>query len=358
MSSVQRGQSSTSALGPLAAPVYSTVALAAAAAAAGLALWRTHLATKEAAAQKALNLAALVLAEEEAAQELARRAAEEVPCDFAAALARCFGETLQLDEWALSLTAVLHGQGFTRGNTLATLSLPRDPLMAPFREQLQKLWGENDTLCVSSLSGLPLLGVTGLRAACSGARQRPRTVIIASAHMAVAADGTVGECDVLGEPAEDGHPPAHACTGLLAFRHELQTGQVDVQPDPSDLEYWLLKQALLPRVTFGAEVPTLEELVQLAAGAIADEVEELVNSVLLAEGGDRSRTGASSALGLDPDETLSGSDVAVFVGVALHGPEHPRNERVWPVQFYSSVGGVVVRTHAYTHHGLWYQGHL
>ena len=24
--------------------------------------------------------------------------------------------------------------------------------------------------------------------------------------------------------------------GLLAFRHELLTGQVDVQPDPSDLE--------------------------------------------------------------------------------------------------------------------------
>ena len=81
-----------------------------------------------------------------------------------------------------------------------------------------------------------------------------------------------------------------------------------MQPDPSDLEYWLLKQALLPRVTFGAEVPTLEELVQLAAGAIADEVEELVNSVLLAEGGDRSRAGGSSASGLDPEaeETLSG----------------------------------------------------
>jgi hypothetical protein len=31
----------------------------------------------------------------------------------------------------------------------------------------------------------------------------------------------------------------------------------------------------------------------------------------------------------------------VCVAVALHGPEHPRNERVWPVQFYSSVDGIV-----------------
>jgi hypothetical protein len=177
------------------------------------------------------------------------------------------------------VTAVLRQQGFTRDNTLAALSLPRDPLMASFRDQLQKVWGENDMLCFSSLSGLPLLGVTGLRAACSGARQRPRTVIIACAHMAIAADGTVGECDVRGQPASEGYPPAHACSGLIALRHEMQTGHVDVQPDPSDLEYWLLKQALLPRVTFGAEVPTLEDLVQLAAGAIADEVEELVNSV-------------------------------------------------------------------------------
>ena len=34
-------------------------------------------------------------------------------------------------------------------------------------------------------------------------------------------------------------------------------------------------------------------------------------------------------------------DVAVFVGVALHGPQHPRNELILPIQFYSAVDGVV-----------------
>ena len=103
-----------------------------------------------------------------------------------------------------------------------------------------------------------------------------------------------------------------------------------MQPDPSDLEYWLLKQALLPRVTFGTTVPSLEELVQLAAGAIADEVEQLVNAVLLPPDG----SADSSAL-------AEAGDVAVFVGVALHGPQHPRNELILPIQFYSAVDGVV-----------------
>ena len=36
----------------------------------------------------------------------------------------------------------------------------------------------------------------------------------------------VDTCLLLLQPAEDGHLPAHACSGLLAFRHEMQTGQV------------------------------------------------------------------------------------------------------------------------------------
>ena len=39
--------------------------------------------------------------------------------------------------------------------------------------------------------------------------------------------------------------------GLLAFRHELLTGQVDVQPDPSDLE--CVQYGL--RVACGLRVP-------------------------------------------------------------------------------------------------------
>ena len=49
------------------------------------------------------------------------------------------------------------------------------------------------------------------------------------------------------------------------------------------------------------------------AGAIADEVEQLVNAVLLPPDG----SADSSAL-------AEAGDVAVFVGVALHGPQHPR----------------------------------
>eukprot|EP01043_Picozoa_sp_COSAG02_P019797 COSAG02_NODE_964_length_15595_cov_7.284709_6_plen_221_part_00 len=196
-----------SALGELASPVYSTVVLTVCAGFGALALWRTHTAAQEAAAREAAD------AKRVAAQAASEAAPE--PESFEAAVDRCFGETLRLDDFMLSLTSVLRECGFTRDNTLTTLSLPRDPLMSPVREQLQKLWG--DGVCLSSLSGLPLLGHTGLRAACgahgsnaSGWRQDRRTLIVACAHIAVAADGTIGECDVLGQDAS--RSMAHACS--------------------------------------------------------------------------------------------------------------------------------------------------
>ena len=114
------------------------------------------------------------------------------------------------------------------------------------------------------------------------------------------------------------------------------------------------------------------------------QVEQLVSSVLL---GDSSRNISNGSASLNstskssPNAGGAGAgkdaqqDVAVFVGVSIHGPQHPRNElvrlpspmhrfchntrmvrpqqhgltcacvsrglQIWPVQFYSSVDGVV-----------------
>jgi hypothetical protein len=174
-----------SALGELASPVYSTVALTVCAGVGAIALWRTHAAGKEL-EESAAAAAELEEKEVQAAREseAARESAAPEPESFGATVERCFGETLRLDDFTLSLTGALRAAGFTRDNTLTTLSLPRDPLITPLREQLQKLWGEGISL--SSLSGLPLLGQTGLRAACGaggagalGWRRRPRTLIVA-----------------------------------------------------------------------------------------------------------------------------------------------------------------------------------
>lgn len=204
-SSVGARRPGQSALGELATPVYSTVVLTVCVGFGALALWKAHAAAQEATAREAAEA-------KRAAAQVASEAAPE-PESFESTVDRCFGETLRLDDFMLSLTSVLRECGFTRDNTMATLSLPRDPLMGPVREQLQKIWG--DGVCFSSLSGLPLLGHTGLRAACgahgsnaSGWRQDRRTLIVACAHIAVAADGTVGECDVLGHEGT----MAHACS--------------------------------------------------------------------------------------------------------------------------------------------------
>lgn len=77
------------------------------------------------------------------------------------------------------------------------------------------------------------------------------------------------------------------------------------------------------------------------------QVEELVSSVLLVDrdelsfngsrhggflvdSGSKPSSGASSGVGIDPDarDNTQQQDVAVFVGVVIHGPEHPRNELV------------------------------
>jgi hypothetical protein len=178
-----------SALGELASPVYSTVALTVCAGVGAIALWRTHAAGKEleesaAAAAAAAAAEKQVQAARESEEAAARESAAPEPESFGATVERCFGETRRLDDFTLSLTSALRAVGFTRDNTLTTLSLPRDPLITPLREQLQKLWGEGISL--SSLSGLPLLGQTGLRAACGaggagalGWRRRPRTLIVA-----------------------------------------------------------------------------------------------------------------------------------------------------------------------------------
>ena len=177
-SSVGARRSGDSALGELASPVYSTVVLTVCAGFGALALWRTHTASQEAAAAAREAEAQRAAAAAQAALEGAPE-----PESFERTVDRCFGETLRLDDFMLSLTSVLREVGFTRDNTLMTLSLPRDPLMNPVREQLQKVWG--DGVCLSSLSGLPLLGHTGLRAACgahdsdaSGRRGNRRTLIV------------------------------------------------------------------------------------------------------------------------------------------------------------------------------------
>ena len=60
-------------------------------------------------------------------------------------------------------TAQLHDRGYHASNTLTTISIPRDSMMIELTDKVQKRWGS--ALVVTSLAGLPMIGVTGLRAA-------------------------------------------------------------------------------------------------------------------------------------------------------------------------------------------------
>ena len=47
-----------------------------------------------------------------------------------------------------------------------------------------------------------------------------------------------------------------ACAALIAMRQEMLAGKLEVELDPTDVEYSLLKQGLLPRLPYGM-VPSL-----------------------------------------------------------------------------------------------------
>jgi hypothetical protein len=190
---------------------------------------------------------------------------------------------------------MLNDHGFTAENTIALVAVCRDEITRPFVDGVQQTWGEAFNLC--SLAAMIFVGRTGFLAAEHHAPDldgRQRYVFIAMPHIAISAAGTVGHCARAGQRAE-----STACGALVAFRKELQSGQVRVALDPGDLEYSLMKQrllALLPR----DEIPDLVRLTEVAHTAILADLEAMI-----------ART-------VDPER----ADWAVLTGIQIHGPDN------------------------------------
>ena len=112
---------------------------------------------------------------------------------------------------------------------------------------------------------------------------------------------------------------------------------MQVELDPTDLEYSLLKQGLLPRMPYGTVLP-LERLTRTIADWIAEELDHLIAATLL-QPAEAAGVGAGTATtgGGMQAEGRHGAEVnvAVVVGVQLHGPEHPKRDLVWPAHFWT-----------------------
>lgn len=224
------------------------------------------------------------------------------------------GPSLLKTDWVSWLTAQLAPRGFDADNTIACVAVCRDELCSPFIDAVSSAWGEAFNL--SSLAGVPLLGVTGFEAALSHAPRvngRERYLLVGMTHV-----GTDGG-DELGMVTRPGQRKATpACGALSKLLSELQQGAERAPEfdalDPHDVEMSLLRRRL---GHLGGEnhVPNLAELTKAAADAITEELEYLVERCV------RQRP----------------ADFAVATGILVHTPAGP--SRVVPHTSYVDVSG-------------------
>ncbi|MCA9631417.1 MAG: hypothetical protein KC766_27350 [Myxococcales bacterium] len=211
-------------------------------------------------------------------------------------------------EW---LSSALAPHGFTPENTIACVATCRDELCSPFINAVSDAWGEAFNL--SSLAGVPLLGVTGFEAALSHAPRfngRERFLLMGMTH--VGTDG--GDLGMVTRPGQPKATPA--CGALAKLRSELLAGE-ESKPEFDDIDSHDVEMSLLRR-RFGhlgdrEHVPTLAELTQAAAAAISDELEYLVERCV------RQRP----------------ADFCIATGILVHTPQGP--SRVVPDKTYAVV---------------------
>ncbi len=119
-------------------------------------------------------------------------------------------------------------------------------------------------------------------------------------HIAIGPDGEFG---LYYRPGRQ--KASHACGALMAFQHELESGSLQLAPDPDDIEQSVLKRNLLRKIRYG-DVPNLLSLTRIAHDVILEELERMIH------------------LTVDPTR----SDYGLFTGIQIHVPEG--RHFVWP----------------------------
>lgn len=181
--------------------------------------------------------------------------------------------------------------GLVSEKTLAMVGVCRDELTDALTEPIRAAWGP--PFRMSGMAGMLFLGQAGLRAAqfhAPGADGRQRYVVYAMPHIGIDDDGRIG---YVHRPGQD--VTTTACGALMAFRGELESGQVNSEVDPYDLEMSLMRQRLLRSITYGT-VPSIAELTAITRDVILDDL---------------GRTAARM-------HSWSGADIGVFSGIHIH----------------------------------------
>ena len=226
---------------------------------------------------------------------------------FDDAIAQHFPGAMTKDSFLASTFERLAREGFSEENTLACVALCRDEIAGLLVRGVERYWGHAFSL--ASLAGMVTAGRTGLGAAMAHAPthdRRRHIVVYAMPHIAIAADGTIGQVRRSGLSK-----PSSACGALVQFRDGLLAGEVEIEFNRLDTEQSLLSSRLLSLIPYG-EIPELVDLTKLTAATIEDDLREIIAQLLEDE----------------PSDEASAADHAMFTGVQIHGPDD--TNYVWP----------------------------
>lgn len=204
--------------------------------------------------------------------------------------------TVPMAAFLTAETQRLRDRGFDPEQALAVTATCRDEILAPLRAGVRAHW--HRAFDFSSLSGLPLAGVTGTRAVLDHVPHigaRGAVVIFALPHIGVLADGTVGQAMRRGQSV-----PSSACGSLVAAMQ--WAGSVDAGSpasiDPVDPEQSLVRQRLITEIP-GLALADLLQVTRRVRELMVHDVRTLVD--LVSEPGS--------------------VDVAIVSGVLIHDPE-------------------------------------
>lgn len=212
---------------------------------------------------------------------------------------RSFPGSLPLPVFLSATTGWLRDTGFAPDQALAIVAACRDEIVGDLRGQVRRHW--HRSFDFSSLSGIPLAGVTGARAALDHAPSSGTTrqvVVFGLPHIGILADGTVGQVLRRGR-AE----PSTACGSLIASVQWAQRVAGDPAADPNELDPMDPEQSLV-RSHLLRFVP---DLAGLDPVAVVEQTCEVIRVGLW-----------QLQRHITADEPV---ELAVVTGILVHGPD-------------------------------------
>ncbi|CAI5503806.1 unnamed protein product [Closterium sp. Naga37s-1] len=246
-----------------------------------------------------------VLRDEDVVQIVKKKAAPAA----LATMAATFPNAMQEEMFMHAVADELRNLGFKRDNCIALVNTCRDEVCRPIVNLIDKEFGLSFN--IAGLGGLVNCGKTGFKAAMSHSpefpcetdgKPRERYIFFGFPHVSIGESGEVGSLLRRGRGK-----PSSACGALIAIKGDISAGG-EIEEDPNNAEYVLLKKKIAAKIPSSSGSPSLVQVTRAALQAITDDLENLIS------------------LTVDP----ATADYAVITGVQIHSGNQVPGEDFCP----------------------------